>query len=649
MKLARLTLACSVLPALAPLRAQADAGDAMRLPDYHVTGSPLASMPGADRFATTKSTISQDQLRDLAALDFASALRRTPGVTITRYNQVGAFGGGEGGAVFLRGMGASRPGGEIKTLVDGVPVLNGVFNHPLLDLMSVDAAARIEVHGRAAPLEFGNAFATVNVITPRVATPGTVARANLAAGSFGTLVERLDVGARTGAFDYYASQSYRRSDGHRPDSGGRMENYLLRLGWSPSPRWDLTYLVNRTNNRATDPGVMGAPAGPPSTRGETYETAHWLHIATLTYHAERAEGSLRAYLNDGKGHWLRRSFSGNPDSLNDWRLHGVRWRDTRQPWAGGSVVSGIDVDTNRGTTLSVPPGSAPTAAFGPVTLRLVSAYAGLNQAFTVAEGVSFTPSAGVRYYEHNVYGSSWAPQAGVTLTTGRTHWHAGFSRALNHPGLEVAAFSQVIIPALGQSWRSLGPETAHQAEVGLRHGFDDRTAVTVTVFRNQARDRYVIVPPPPPPPRYLNIASARTEGLEATVETRPARTLGVFAGVSLLRVTPAGLPYAPRHTLRGGLNWQFLPGWMLSADGAYASSMHVLSQGRQLGAANPQTVGAHFLLNARVSRRFVLGAGQKLHGEVYAAGENLTDRNFAYRPGYPIPGANGMVGVRIGW
>jgi len=33
--------------------------------------------------------------------------------------------------------------------------------------------------------------------------------------------------------------------------------------------------------------------------------------------------------------------------------------------------------------------------------------------------------------------------------------------------------------------------------------------------------------------------------------------------------------------------------------------------------------------------------------EVFVAGENLTDREFAYTPGYPIPGLNGLVGVRF--
>ena len=646
-------LAAAILsPATWAQNAAAQAGESpVKLPSFEVVGTPVAGLPTVDDYASATTTVSAAQLNELNALDFASALRRTPGVTISRYNQVGAFGGDAGGAVFVRGLGVSRPGGEIKTLVDGVPKLNGVFNHPLLDLMSIDLAARIDVHARATPLEFGNTFAAINIITPRVEQPGTIARTDVAAGSFGTAIESLDVGAKEGAFDYYFNQSYRRSDGARPDSEGRMENYFLRLGWTLSPAWNLSYEVNRTHNNATDPGIVitpQSPVGSLSTRGDTYATADWLHIAALTWHYTRADGSIRAYLNDGEGDWLRRSSSRNADSLNDWRLSGVRWRETLHLWEGGEILTGADLDYDRGTSTSVPPVGA-AAVFGPATLRIFSPYAGVSHTLTLDGGARLTPSLGARFYDHSQFGSLWAPQAGVTLVSGDTQWHAGASRAVNFPGLEVEAFSQIIIPALGQSWQALKPEKANQYELGVRHTLAPGTAVAVTVFRNDARDRYIIQLPPPPPPRFVNFASYRTEGVEVTAETAPTKRVAVFAGGSLLRTTPGDVPYAPRSTLTGGLNWQFTPGWFASVDGSYASEMHVLTEARFSGVGNPSVVGAHFLLNARLARRFAWGPANVHRAEAYVAGENLTDRSFAYQPGYPIPGINGMLGLRLEW
>jgi outer membrane cobalamin receptor len=645
LRLVALTAAAG--PAGAAAQSAAAGGPPVRLPAVEVVAVPVAGLAAIDGFATGTTIVGAAQLKDLAPLDFASALRRTPGVTISRYNQLGAFGGTEGGALFVRGLGSSRPGGEIKMTVDGVPKLNGVFNHPLLDLMSVDAAERIELHARAAPLAVGNTFAGFNVVTPRLEQPGRRLQAQLAAGSFGTVVERLDAGVKEGAFDTYFNQSYRRSDGHRPDSAGSMRNYFLRLGWRPRAQWEASYTLNRTRNHATDPGVAGAAPGAGTTRGEIYRTADWLQIATLAHRHAGAAGTIRVYRNDGEGDWARQAYSRNADSLNEWRLHGVRWRETLRLWDDGEIVTGADLDYNRGTSTAVPPPPAPVRVFGPETARLFSAYAGVNHTLALGSDVRLTPSVGGRFFDHDVFGRQWAPQVGLVLAGGRTQWRAGWNRALNYPGLEVAAVSSPVgNPALGLSWRALKPERQGQAELGVRHALNGQWAVAVTAFRNNSRDRYVVVPPPPPPPRYANLGAFRTEGLELALEASPREDVAVFAAASTLSTKPGDLPYAPRRTYTGGLNWSFAPGWLASVDASYVSAMHILSVARSAGNTNPNTVGAHFLLNGRVARRFVWDSHQ---AEVYLSGENLTDRDYAYRPGYPMPGINALVGLRFAW
>ena len=469
----------------------------------------------------------------------------------------------------------------------------------------------------------------------------------VAGGSFGTFVERLDLGERSGAFDVYASQSLRRSHGHRPDSGGRMENYLLRLGWAASPHWEAGYVFNHTHNRAIDPGVEGAPPGPPSTRGERYLTDDWFHVATITHRSGGATGTLRAYLNEGDADWFRRQYSHNADTFGSWRLYGLRWRETVAPWPGGEIVAGADLDFDRGTIRTVPPAPAPAGAFGPMTMRLFSPYFGVNHTFTLGNGLKVRPSAGARHYSHNRFPARWAPQAGVTVSSGRTQFFAGGSRAVNYPGLEVAVFSRVLIPALAESWRTLRPEEAGQFEAGIRHTVADRVAVAVTVFQTRARDRYVIVFPPPPPPRYANLGSYRLEGIELSADAQWRRNLAWFAGASLLRASPGGIPYAPGHTLTAGLNWQFAAGWRLSADAVYVSSMHAASEARVAGAGNPAVVGAQGLLNARLTRSLSWGARPANRAEFYLSGENLTDRKFAYQPGYTAPGVNFILGMRL--
>src|SRR4030065_931275 len=141
---------------------------AVTMPEVVVVASPIIEGNQVSNSGSQVTIIQQKQISDLNAQDLPSALRRTPGVVISRYNQVGSLGGGDGGAVYIRGMGSSRPGAEIQILVDGVPKFAGVWTHPLMDTMSADIVEKIEVYKGAQPILFGNmAFGAVNLITKR--------------------------------------------------------------------------------------------------------------------------------------------------------------------------------------------------------------------------------------------------------------------------------------------------------------------------------------------------------------------------------------------------------------------------------------------------------------------------------------------------
>jgi len=640
----------SLLGALA-LALSAQSEEVVRLAPFEVVAPPLVAAPVTDAFGDAATRLTEAQLVTLNATDLPDALRHTPGVTISRYNVVGAFGGDAGGAVFLRGLGSSRPGGELKVYLDGVPLTNGVFNHPLLDLVSVDNAAEIEVLPRVAPLEEGNAFAAVRLTSPRLARPGIFARGTAEVGSFGTWMTRLDLAENTGESEAWVTASRHQSDGARPDSNGRLENELIRLAWLLPDGLVFSYVVNHTDNLATDPGPEGVTSGSANTRGETYATTDWMHLVSLEHHNRLGEGVLRFYYTSGTGDWLRRAYSGNPDSLNEWEQKGLRWRETLRFSSGAEIVAGADLDSNRGGTRSVPLAPDPETGFGPTTFRLFSAYAGVSQKFGSAAGLQFTPSAGARYYRHSEFGAAWAPQAALTLTAGRTQARIAFSRALNYPGLEVAALaSPVAIPALGTSWQTLRPERLDQWEAGVHHTFTGWLSADATLFRNEGRNRYVMVFPPPPPPHFANIEHFRTSGGELTLNVAPTKTFALFTGLSLLRADPGDLPYAPRTSVTAGLNWRPARAWLFSTDLQVISSMHVLSQARTAGATNDTTVGPQRLLHARLAYTLTwVSEGRRHRAEIFGAGDNLLDRRYAYRPGYPMPGVSGTTGVTVTW
>ncbi|HEU4855512.1 MAG TPA: hypothetical protein VFS89_09565, partial [Nitrosospira sp.] len=55
-----------------------------------------------------------------------------------------------------------------------------------------------------------------------------------------------------------------------------------------------------------------------------------------------------------------------------------------------------------------------------------------------------------------------------------------------------------------------------------------------------------------------------------------------------------------------------------------------------------ERVDSFVIMNARVSHPLPF-LGKK--GEIFVAMENLLDANYAYRPGYPMPGRWGQIGI----
>lgn len=608
----------------------------VRLPPVGVVASPIIEGNRFDAFGGQTTVVTDEQIDDLNANDLTTALRRVPGVTISRFNPVGSFGGAEGGAVFIRGLGAGRPGAEIKAFIDGVPLYMGVWNHPLLDLLPTNGMAAIDVRKGPQPWLVGNTFASVNLTTQSAPASGVAGGIRAQYGSYATFIQQADIGARSGALSGYVAQGYQRSNGSRPDADGRLANLLAKGAVALSPNWSGGVTFLGVDNSVNDPG----PEGFPQLRNGQYDTRAALVIATLSHRYERAQGDAKVYWNDGSGEWFRQAGTAG-NTLTDWTMYGVRARESLKLWSGGELVGGLDLDWWKGN-VDFQPTNVPPSRFDGPTFRLVSPYLGLAQTFE-AGGWRIVPSGGVRYYNHNEFPSEWAPYAGLTASRGPLAVHAGYARGVNYPGLDVVVFSQNVIPALRQSWRSLSAETDNHIEFGLRYT-DGPIAADLVFFRDQVSSRYVFVPPPPPPPKYVNTGRQTFQGAEATLSYELSKSLSVFAGITLLDADPSDSPYAPQQQYVLGVNGSVGP-LRYSVDAEYVSSMYVLSRARTSTALNAQKVDGHFLLNARLF--YPLPTVQRLRSELFLALNNITNADYEYRPGYPMPGFTVLAGANL--
>lgn len=515
-----------------------------------------------------------------------------------------------------------------------------------MDTLSVDSVERIEVYKGAQPLQFGNsAFGAVNMVTKRQREEGFSTRLQGAFGSHGTLVEVLEHGGRVKDTDYYVVQSFRSSSGHRDNAGGQLQEVFARVGHQLTGNWYLSLTANRTDNYADDPG----PEHRPQTAQGTYKTEDNMAVATLSHDFPGAKGDIKAYWNGGKANWvdqydLTKFFY--YDTITDYDNYGVRARENLAPWEGGAFTAGFDLDFFGGKVEIDRAAPRPDASFSRETFRIISPYAGLSQEIPVSENWRLIPSAGLRYYCHSDFDSQWAPQAGFILRNPDMDIHASYGRGVSYPGIFAAAQSSLFWGG-NTRWKDLDAEKVDHFEAGLAYSFSPKIRADVTFFHDKGRNRFILVTVPAPP-HYENIAEFRVQGVEATVTCTPTKDFTTFAGATWMADrSPDNLPYAPEWSASAGLNWRFLGEFRLSLDVLWQASQYAANtRVSDYGGSSIAEVGEVFLLNGKIAWDFRFPS-PRFSGEVFLAGENLTDENYAYKKDYPMPGITGMVGVNL--
>jgi outer membrane cobalamin receptor len=611
------------------------------LEDVVVTGHAVIEGNEINRLGSQVTVVTEQQIIDLNAQDLTSALRRVPGVIISRHNPIGSFGGGEGGAVFIRGQGSSRPGSEIQTLVDGIPKFVSVWTHPLMDVLNVDILESVDVYKGAQPVLFGNmAFGAIDIKTKRMKHTGFSTAFHAGYGSFDTLRGSIEHGGKLDRLDYYLLGGYRSSDGHRENADGELKDLFGRLGYEISNEWDISLTFIQTDNWADDPG----PADNSAPSDGRFNTVDYFTVATISNSYDWGNGYIKIYRDKGDIDWVDQKGTQGLDTLTDYQNYGLRAREILTLWEGGEMLTGVDLDYISGEVEFLDP-SGSDMKFPKETFRISSFYVALSQMFGTKEGFYALPSAGVRYMDHNAYDNEMGPQAGLILGYRDTEFHASYSRGINYPGIYAKVQDEVFMPG-DNEWSEIGAEKLDHFEVGIAQQFHEFDRIDLTLFYDDGQDRIVVSPPPPFPPVLSNMGEYRMKGIEGSVMLAPIPDLTLFAGFTYLDVDPQDLPYSPKWTFSSGINYLLFNDFKISIDTLYVDEQYVTSRARQEGTINVDRVDSYFLLNAKISYDFILPY-RDLECQIYLAGENLTDTDYEQKKGYPMPGLSGMVGIDV--
>jgi outer membrane cobalamin receptor len=606
-----------------------------RLTPIEVIATPIIEGNQVTNYASQVTTVSNKQIEDINALDLPSALRWVPGVNITRYNLVGGYGGGSGSSIFIRGMGVSRPGAEIQTLVDGKPLFQGVFTHPLMDLLNVNIADHIDIYKGAQPVLFGNmAFGVVDLVTKRKTTPGFETSLDVGYGSYNTWNTAFQHGGKVDRLDYYLVGSFKSSDGHRENANGQLQNYYGRVGYEVSKEWDFSFITGYSENWAQDPGVQGSAKTPVTPKFSTKDTNFDL---TLSNKYDWGKGQLKVFSDIGKVDWKQWDSSKKEVffSNTDWTTTGVKASEKLTLWKGGEVLVGYDYLRYGGKFEEIRPNTI--IRLNDTYFSNSAPYAAISHTF--GKAVQITPSAGMRYNMSEYFGNDLGWQTGIVAQYKDTKLHAQYARAFNLPGVYQVYYAQIY--KLGEAWKNLKSEKIDHYETGISQQITSWMKADLTLFWDEGKDRMVFKSPPP---HFENLAEFRTRGVEITTTVSPIKDLEFFVGATFLDSTPDNLPYAPKQTASIGVNFRFWEKFTLNMDGQYVASRYVSNP--RYPAAAPDKVDAYPLVNAKLSY-LLTPKNAPVKTILYLSAENLTNTSYEFLKGYPAPGLTILGGINV--
>ncbi|MBR1920412.1 MAG: TonB-dependent receptor plug domain-containing protein, partial [Kiritimatiellae bacterium] len=580
------------------------------------------------------TTIGPDQTARLTAQDLPTALRHVPGVSISRYAPIGAYGGAQGGSVYVRGTGESRPGSSLTVFQDGVPAVGSFFSHPLMDLNPVDFADSIEVTKSPRPRTVPNAFTAVGLTTWRQRDEGFSGELDTAYGRFSTLVASARAGVKDGPFDAAGGASYRYSEGKRAHNMAELRNAFARAGAELSESDYLTFIYRRAGSKVQDPG----PKGEPTPRRDQFETDMDTYAVRLDSNREWLKGGSLVYVTDGRIRWRKDHISdANPRSpfgwsKTDWQTWG--YRALYDVIAGDATFSlAFDEMVERGRTRTVNGQTgARTWSPGAKCQHLASPYAAARYDFAVADGWTLTPSAGTRYYFLSDLHGEWAPSAALSLGTDAFGVFASYARAVHYPGL--------VFRANTTAWRRIDAETMDTFTLGVRAAPVEWLSLHASAFRNEIDDRFDL----DAAGQYHNASDLKATGFELTARATPTDDLALYAGATYTTAETHPVSRLPEATGVVGASWRFLTFLHLDADAEYSSSMHAYTT-RSADPEDLSKVPCFWTANVRLACN--LAAFSPLDGEIYVAGENVFNRKYEYFPGYEMPGAMVYVGCKL--
>ena len=189
------------------------------------------------------------------------AEQATPGLFITGKGIMGAGAGPlSSGKISMRGL-ISSSNSSTQVLIDGAPMMMGLFGHPLPDALEKSNLERIEVLRGPSSLQYGGSAlaGAINFIPANPAPDTKNIFASRSWGSYGTRKKAYGISVAKETYFVQAGYSHNATDGYRDNSAFTSDDYFFRNGISFAKNIQGTFSIYHSNATTNDPGAIDAP------------------------------------------------------------------------------------------------------------------------------------------------------------------------------------------------------------------------------------------------------------------------------------------------------------------------------------------------------------------------------------------------------
>ncbi len=550
---------------------------------------------------------------------------RIPGMFVTERGVTG-FGvasGGSGG-ITMRGIGGS-PTTEVLVLIDGHPQYMGIMGHHLPDAYVASDVEKVEViRGPGSILYGSNAMGgVINIITRKQEKEGWNANARLMYGSHNTQKYMGNGGIKKEKYDVFFSLNRDRTDGHRDRSDFEITNAYLRSGYRFSDALRLWADVSVASFNAQNPGTESQPMF-----DNIADIVRGVASATLENNLASGNGALKVFYNFGN-HKINDGYTGGGNP-RDFRFRstdynfGAMLYQTFRPLQGNLITVGTDFKRFGGHARNRYEDNRPDVNLADTSLYELAGYLIVQQ--TLFE--KLTLNGGIRLDHNESFGNEWIPQIGIAYRPySHTVFKGSFSKGFRSPTLRELYYRA----AWAAANPDLKPERLLNWEASVGRTFADVLFIELTGFLSKGNN---LIQPVSTDEgmKNRNTGDFLNRGIEVQLKWQAKKNLELQGNYSYLDLNKKIL-FAPKQKLSLFASYQ-LKKWNMSLSYQYIDDLYSVT-------GENSKKESYGLWNARISYRPVKFL------QLFAKGENLTDKKYQIMNGYPMPGFTVFGGINI--